>query len=150
VFLHVLQLPDGQGGLCLLDHGLLHHHFLDNVLDFRGEFLLFIFQHGDLVVEVLDLLDLALFDLGAVTGAFAYITVGHCAFDLILDFLVLDFVYIDEQGLAHEVIPTDHEDLNFPEEIIDKLNAHLIKVVLNIFVDFFQIGNHDPNIMNHF
>lgn len=86
---------------------------------------------------MLYLLYLALFYLQTVTCAFAHFTVRDCPFSLVLDFLVLDFIDIDKQSLAHKVIATDHEYLDFPEEIIDKLNAHLLKVVFDIFVDFF-------------
>ena len=150
MLLHVLEFPDRQGRLRLFDHRLLHHHFVVNALDFGCQFLLLIFQHGNLVIEVLYLLYLALFYLRTVTCAFAHFTVRDCPFGLVLDFLVLDFIDIDKQGLAHKVIATDHEYLDFPEEIIDKLNAHLLKVVFDIFVDFFQVNNHDSNVMNHF
>jgi hypothetical protein len=99
---------------------------------------------------VLHLLYFTLFYLRTVACAFAHFTVRDRPFGLVLDFLVLDFIDIDKQGLAHKVIATDHEYLDFPEEIIDKLNAHLLKVVFDIFVDFFQVNNHDSNIVNHF
>lgn len=98
--------------------------------------MLFILKHGYLVVEVLHFLDLSFFVFGVVTGTFAYFAVRNSCLGEFFIFFVLNFVYIDQEGLAHEIVATDHEDLNFPEEIIDELDAHLTEVFLDIFVDF--------------
>ena len=37
----------------------------------------------------------------------------------------------------------------FSEKIIDKLYAHLAKILFYIFVDFLQINNHNPDIVDH-